>query len=117
MSMCFDRFVPMVAVVRSIAPLLSICIVIGASGISFISYMILLIHQASRDASDAAMYSASLELVAVQVCTLELYEIGDPDSIKMNLLTDLRLSVCGPPQSESLNAIGVPSGVSSVERL
>lgn len=81
------------------------------------SPMILWIHQASRDASDAAMYSASLELVAVQVCTLELHEIGAPASIKMNPLTDRRLSVCGPPQSESLKAIGVPSGISPIERL
>src|SRR4029077_12118470 len=65
-----------------------------------------LIHTACLAASEAATYSASLELVAMHVCFLDFQETGPPASIKTYPLTDLLLSVWTSPQFESLKHIG-----------
>ena len=100
--MCLDLLVPSVEV-RAMAPWLSILRLIGGPSIALImpiSAQIRLNQIASFVASDAAMYSASLLLVATQVCLREIHEIGALPYRKMNPLTDF-LPVLGPPQSES----------------
>ena len=104
---CFDLFVVKSELVISSTPLLSIFISMGDVSLPMrsMSEIKFRIHTASRAVSEAAIYSASLELSATDVCFCDLHEIGPFDSMKTYALTERLFPVSWPPQSD---AIGKP---------
>src|ERR1700722_3594787 len=109
MSICFDFLVTAVDLMRSCAPWLSMLMTRGlqlSSSNRPISIMSRFIQTACFAASEAAIYSASFELVAMHVCFRDFQETGPPASIKTYPLTDRLLSVCTSPQLESEKQVG-----------
>jgi len=98
--MCFERFVPSVEA-NAWAPSLSVWRRIGGdSGVATFFQYTRGSHKASFDASDIAIYSASLLHVATHAWRFDCQGIGDPSYRKIYPLIDFRPEL-GPAQLES----------------